>query len=164
MATASGTALCNYFWPSFKPFPLSGERCVTTYDKKANKLSIQNNGIHQRRGRHTCLAPRTMPHCLFIRCQKSLCLLGDSDSNLILFIFFWGGGISSFGERRGRMRGRWRKDGWLGWGGEKSDSHFFFLPSLPSLLHSEFSFFLIAVCQEVRRQITKTVILAGGFH
>lgn len=137
MATASGTALCNYFWPSFKPFPLSGERCVTTYDKKANKLSIQNNGIHQRRGRHTCLAPRTMPHCLFIRCQKSLCLLGDSDSNLILFIFiyfffFWGGkeGISSFGERRGRMRGRWRKDGWLG-GGEKSDSHFFFSPFPP---------------------------------
>lgn len=110
MATASGTALCNYFWPSFKPFPLLGERCVTTYDKKANKLSIQNNGIHQRRGRHTCLAPRTMPHCLFIRCQKSLCLLGDSDSNLILFIsffyYFFGewGGISSFRERR-------RKDG-----------------------------------------------------
>lgn len=107
-AAASGTALCNYFWPSFKPFPLSGERCVTTYDKKANKLSIQNNGIHQRRGRHTCLAPRTMPRCLFIRCQKSLCLLGDSDSNLILFIFFFlavaggcggrgggGGGIST---------------------------------------------------------------------
>lgn len=72
------------------------------------------------------------------------------------------------------MRRRWRKDGWLGgWGGvgvegcrgERSLTHiFFFSPSLPSLLHSEFSFFLIAVCQEVRRQITKTVILAGGFH
>lgn len=131
MATASGTARCNYFWPSFKPFPLSGERCVTTYDKKANKLSIQNNGIHQRRGRHTCLAPRTMPHCLFIRCQKSLCLLGDSDSNLILFIFFFfgrgGGGISSFRERKDEGEvgeGRW-------WGG-RSLTHFFF-PSFPPI-------------------------------
>lgn len=62
---------------------------MTTFDKKANKLSIQNNGIHQERGRHTCLALRTMPYCLFIRCQKSLCLFGDSDSNLILFHFFF---------------------------------------------------------------------------
>lgn len=84
---------------------------MTTYDKKANKLSIQNNGIHQQRGRHTCLALRTMPHCLFIRCQKSLCLFGDSDSNLILFIFGRGGGgeISSFGETKEEEEG---------WGGK----------------------------------------------
>lgn len=79
---------------------LSGERCVTTYDKKANMLSIQNNGIHHLWGRHTCLALRTMPHCLFIRCQKSLCLFGDSDSNLILF-HFWKGDLRLWGTKGG---------------------------------------------------------------
>lgn len=91
---------------------------MTTFDKKANKLSIQNNGIHQERGRHTCLALRTMPYCLFIRCQKSLCLFGDSDSNLILFHFFFFGkvGAEALG-RRERERGEEE--------GGKSDSHIF---------------------------------------
>lgn len=86
---------------------------MTTFDKKANKLSIQNNGIHQERGRHTCLALRTMPYCLFIRCQKSLCLFGDSDSNLILFhfFFFFGKvGAEALG-RREREREREEEEG-----------------------------------------------------
>lgn len=118
-------SVCVITFGHLSNLSLSGERCVTTYDKKANRLSIQNNGIHHHWGRHTCLALRTMPHCLFIRCQKSLCLFGDSDSNLILFIF--GRGISSFGKRReeGKV--------WL--------TYF-----LLSVVHSEFSFFLIAVC------------------
>lgn len=52
--------------------------------------SQHNNGIHHGRGsRHTCLPLTTMPRCLFISCQKSLCLLADTDSNLILFISFF---------------------------------------------------------------------------
>lgn len=82
-----------------------------------------------------------MPHCLFIRCQKSLCLFGDSDSNLILFILWRG--ISSFGEK----------------GGGESLTHRFLL----SVALTDFSFFLIAVCSRVKRQITKTVILQEPF-
>lgn len=110
---------------------------MTTYDKKANKLSIQNNGIHQRRGRHTCLAPRTMPHCLFIRCQKSLCLLGDSDSNLILFIFIFflggageGGDLELWGEER-KDEGEVEEGRMAGVGGERSLTHIFFPPFPP---------------------------------